>query len=80
MNNGLQTVTLEQVIELAQTLPDEKLTSWYEYGLFIQSRIGEQSGPSEDDEAEAFRREMAAWDAAADEDWLKMERLLEEQS
>jgi hypothetical protein len=31
-------VEREKVIELAKTMPLEKLASWYEYGLFIQAR------------------------------------------
>ena len=74
-----QTVTREQVVTLAKTMPLEKLAGWYEYGLFIQSRplltsVGEAKP---EDEAELVA-ELAAWEAASDEDWLKMERMVEQ--
>jgi hypothetical protein len=63
-----RTVEREKVIELAKTMPLEKLASWYEYGLFIQS-----CAELDDD----LRQEFAHWEAASDEDWLKMEEKIE---
>jgi hypothetical protein len=62
------TVEREKVIELAKKMPPEKLASWYEYGLFIQSRF-----ELDDD----LRREFAQWEAASDEDWIMMEEKIE---
>ena len=73
-----QTVTREQVIELAKTLPSEKLASWYDYGLFIQTRAETPVTEQLDDEA-ALREEFAMWDAASTEDFLAFERRLEEE-
>lgn len=72
-----QTVGYEQIVALAKTLPEEKLASWYEYGLFIQSRAVETPGAGEQG-PEAFAQEMAQWEAASDEDWLAFEDQLEE--
>lgn len=63
-----RTVEREKVIELAKKMPLEKLTSWYEYGLFIQSRV-----ELDDD----LRQEFAQWEAVSDEDWLLMEEKIE---
>jgi hypothetical protein len=63
-----RTVEREKVIELAKKMPLEKLTSWYEYGLFIQSRV-----ELDDD----LRQEFAQWEATNDEDWLMMEEKIE---
>jgi hypothetical protein len=63
-----RTVEREKVIELAKKMPLEKLTSWYEYGLFIQSRV-----ELDDD----LRQEFAQWEAASDEDWLLIEEKIE---
>lgn len=76
---ALQSVTRTQVIELARTIPISKLASWYEYGLFIQSRppmvaaVEEKQQDSPDDELMA---EIAAWEAASDEDWMNFEDML----
>jgi len=70
----MQTVTRKQVIELAKIMPLEKLMRWYEYGLFIQSRPTNmpEVGLLEDDE-QLLIQEFAEWEAASDEDWLKLE-------
>ena len=76
---ALQTVTRTQVIELAKTMPTSKLVSWYEYGLFIQSRprmvLSEEAKEQEDAE---LMEEFAMWEAASDEDWLAFEDMLAE--
>jgi hypothetical protein len=71
----MQTVTRKQVIELAKMMPLEKLIRWYEYGLFIQSRplsVPEVEISEEDEQL--LMQEFAAWEAASDEDWVKLER------
>ena len=73
-----QTVGYEQIVALAKTLPEEKLASWYEYGLFIQSRVEEKVSVAADDEEAALAREFAMWDGASDEAWAKVERTLGE--
>lgn len=72
-----QTVTREQVVALAKAMPGEKLATWYEYGLFIQSHPVLR--PASDVEADAdLAEEIAAWEAASDEDWLKIEQMIPE--
>jgi hypothetical protein len=71
------TITREQVVELAKTLPEEKLASWYEYGLFIKTRA-ETPAPEQLDDEAALREEFAMWDAASDQAWHKVEQLLGE--
>lgn len=71
MQNQPQTITTEQIIALAEALPEEKLESWYEYGLFIKARHSHESFTDE-----ALRREIADWEAASDEDLLNFEREL----
>ncbi|MBX3050637.1 MAG: hypothetical protein KF753_04125 [Caldilineaceae bacterium] len=67
-------VTRERVIELAQRMPSEKLLRWYEYGLFIQASSLTTTATEAVDEDEAkLWQEFADWEAASDEDWLKME-------
>ena len=75
----LQTVTRTQVIELAKIMPMSKLASWYEYGLFIQSRPRMVVSPEakEDEDAELME-EFAMWEAASDEDWLAFQEMLAE--
>jgi kynureninase len=71
---GEETVTRDKVIDLAKTMPQEKLPSWYEYGLFLQTR---SLGPAVQEDAEKLlRQEVADWEAASDEDWLNMEKRL----
>ncbi len=81
INQAMKTeaVTREQVMELARILPLEKLVRWYEYGLFIQSYplAIPAAQASEADEAQ-LRQEFGAWEAASDEDWLKLEQKLAE--
>ncbi len=68
-------ITRQQVIELAKTMPVEKLVNWYEYGIFIQSKSAAKlSGDSE--LAEEFRE----WEAASDEDQLRIECMIAEDS
>lgn len=72
-------VTRERVIELAQSMPSEKLLRWYEYGLFIQTSPLTTSATEAVDEEEAgLWQEFADWEAASDEDWLKLEDTLRE--
>lgn len=74
-----QIVTREEVINLVNQMPLEKLVSWYEYGLFIQSQPVRVTSPTlvNGDEAE-LQDEFAMWEAASDEDWLMMESTLTE--
>ena len=68
-------ITRQQVIELAKTMPVEKLVSWYEYGIFIQSKpVLELSDDSE------LTEEFREWEAASDEDQLLIERMIGEES
>ena len=74
-----QIITREQVIELAKKMPIEKLVNWYEYGLFIQEHPA--FTPMQDKAAEEelqLLAELAEWEAASDEDWLKLEASLAE--
>jgi hypothetical protein len=74
-----QTITREQVLALAKTMPIEKLATWYEYGLFIQSHptfVTAVETPTEGEHELA--EEFAAWEAASDEDWLKIEQMIAE--
>ena len=74
-----QTVTREQVMALAKAMPREKLATWYEYGLIIQSRPVLRPAGGTDAEADAdLAEEIAAWEAASDEDWLKIEQVISE--
>lgn len=74
-----QTITREQVVALAMSMPSEKLASWYEYGLFIQSYPSFMPALQVVDEAEAdLQAELAAWEAASDEDWLAFEQQMQE--
>ena len=74
---SLQTVTRQDVIELAKRMPTNKLASWYEYGLFIQSRPKMTIAPKEKKEQEAdLMEEFAMWEAASDEDWMTFEEIL----
>ncbi len=59
-------VEREKDIELAKTMPLEKLVSWYEYGLFIQTRA---------DVDDDLAREFAQWERASDEDFLELEKV-----
>ena len=62
-------ITRQQVIELAKTMPFEKLANWYEYGIFIQSKSAAKL--SDDSElAEEFKE----WEAASNEDHLRIEQ------
>jgi hypothetical protein len=76
-----QKITREQVIELAKHMPIQKLVRWYEYGLFIQTRP--LTMPTieaiSDDETE-LSEEFEAWEAASDEDWIKLENMLTEEA
>lgn len=73
MQNQSQSITTEQIIALAEMLPSEKLESWYEYGLFIKARHSQFESGEED-----LQAEIAAWEAASDEDLLNFERELSE--
>jgi len=74
-----QTITREQVIALAMKMPREKLISWYEYGLFIQNHPVYTPAVEPGMDAD-LRAELAAWEAASDEDWLAFEERLQESS
>lgn len=67
-------VSREEVIELAKKMEPEKLARWYELGLFIESR-----STAAVDNAQLME-EIAAWEAASDEDWAKFESSLIEVS
>jgi hypothetical protein len=73
-----ETVSYEEIVALAKALPQEKLASWYEYGLFIKSR-SETPMPEQLDDEAALRKEFAMWDAASTEDWLAFEQRLEQE-
>lgn len=50
-------VTREEVINLVNQMPLEKLVSWYEYGLFIQSqpvRVAPSTAADEEEDALQF--------------------------
>jgi hypothetical protein len=66
-----ETVTRDKVIDLAKSMAQEKLATWYEYGLFLQTRS--LSGAVKKDAEAQLRQEVAHWEAASDEDWLNME-------
>ncbi|MEE4355780.1 MAG: hypothetical protein V2I97_04875 [Desulfococcaceae bacterium] len=74
-------ITREQVIALAKIMPIEKLTSWYEYGLFIQFRTQNNFSDKifQNDQAELMK-EIAEWEAASDEDALLFEHMIKENS
>jgi len=74
-----QTITREQVMALVKTMPLEKLAIWYEYGLFIQSRpVLMPATESVAEDEHGLVEEFAAWEAASDEDWLKVEQMITE--
>lgn len=74
-----QIITREEVINLVNQMPLEKLISWYEYGLSIQSQPVRAAPPTAADEDETdLQHEFAAWEAASDEDWLTLEKTLAE--
>lgn len=75
-----QPITREDVVKLAKTMPVEKLVRWYEYGLFVLSQplTVPASEPSDQDELR-LAEEIAIWETASDEDWLKMEHLIAEE-
>lgn len=73
-----QTITREQVVALALTMPLEKLTSWYEYGLFIQERPIFTT--TVDDQEAELQAELAAWEAASDEDWGAFEQQMQQRA
>jgi len=74
MKMEAQTITREQVVALAMSLPLDKLESWYTYGLFIQSypAFTQAFAPMKNMEGD-LEAEMAVWEAASDEDFLKFE-------
>lgn len=79
MTMKTQTITREQVVALAMSMPLEKLISWYEYGLFIQNYRSFRAALEAMDEQEAnLQAELAAWEAASDEDWLALEQQMQE--
>lgn len=72
-------VTRERVIELAHTMPPEKLLRWYEYGLFVQaSPLTIPATETVDGDMAELWQEIAAWENASDEDWLEFENHLDE--
>ena len=68
-------ITREQVIELAKTMPPEKLGVWYEYGIFIQSKSADKVSDNTE-----LMDEFKEWDAASDEDDWRIEGILAEDS
>jgi len=61
-------------------MPIEKLVNWYEYGLFIQAHPTFTLMQDRATEAELqLLDELAAWEAASDEDWLKLEAIRREE-
>jgi hypothetical protein len=79
MTMKTQTITRKQVVDLAMTMPPEKLTSWYEYGLFIQNHPIFTAASEFIDETEIdLQTELAAWETASDEDWLAFEQKVQE--
>ncbi len=81
MQTQIPQITREQVIALAKTMPAEKLASWYEYGLFIQSHAQKMFSDKifQNDKAELMK-EIAEWEAASDEDGLRFEHMIKEDS
>ena len=67
------TITSEQVLELAATMPREQLAQWYAYGLSIRSTL--LATPEKE-----LQQELAMWEAASDEDWSKFESQLAEEA
>lgn len=64
---------------LAMSMPPEKLFGWYEYGLLLQRYPIFTSAVEAKDKREAeLQAELAAWEAASDEDWLKLEQQVQE--
>lgn len=84
MQAQVELMTRDQVLkhiwELAKHLLLEKLASWYEYGLFIQTRpiITPAIEVELEDDEQAMLDEFAQWEAASDEDWLKFEQQMQE--
>jgi hypothetical protein len=70
-----QTITREQVIALAMSMPLDQLAAWYEYGLFMQIRPGLVPIPENKSDSEReLQAALAAWEAASDEDWFRLEQ------
>lgn len=67
---GSETVTRDEVIQLARTMPPEVLGKWYEFGLFLRSHP--EAAATQKAETR-LREEFASWEAASDEVWLRME-------
>ena len=68
-----ETITSEQVLELAAAMPREQLAQWYAYGISISSSM--TTAPQKETD---LQQEFAMWEAASDEDWLKVESQLTE--
>lgn len=81
MDTQISPTIREQVIVLANTMPIDKLVSWYEYGLFIQSRyqniLSDKIIQNDDSE---LMDEIQQWEAASDEDALLFEHVMEKES
>ncbi|MBF0231220.1 MAG: hypothetical protein HQK63_16775 [Desulfamplus sp.] len=81
MDTQISPTIREQVIVLANTMPIDKLVSWYEYGLFIQSRyqniLSDKIIQNDDFE---LMDEIQQWEAASDEDALLFEHVMEKES
>jgi hypothetical protein len=77
MVGPIERVTREQVMSLVRAMPPEKLARWYEYGLFLQSHplFMPELASFEENNAE-LQSELAAWEAASDEDWAAFEQRL----
>ncbi|MBF0413106.1 MAG: hypothetical protein HQK70_10390 [Desulfamplus sp.] len=81
MDTQISPTIREQVIVLANTMPIDKLVSWYEYGLFIQSRyqniLSDKIIQNDDSK---LMDEIQQWEAASDEDALLFEHVMEKES
>ncbi len=81
MDTQISPTIREQVIVLAKTMPIDKLVSWYEYGLFIQSRcqniLSDKITQNDDSK---LMDEIQQWEAASDEDALLFEHVMEKES
>lgn len=69
----MQAITRDHVIELARTMPLDKLTEWYKYGIFIQTQpeiIATDNLTLEE--------EFDLWDQASDDAWFAIEEAIGE--
>ncbi len=71
---------IQEVLDIAMHLPSEKLASWYQYGLFIQSQpTWTFVKESEHDPYDAeLAKEFDLWEEASDQDWMITEGMIKE--